>query len=71
MAEFTNELMKWLGGSHSPWHTVDMAAHWLTERGFEPLALNKPFSVRRGGVGLSNILDNELNRGKPMEGSHR
>ena len=42
MAEFTNELMKWLGGGHSPWHTVDMAAHWLTERGFEPLALNKP-----------------------------
>ena len=49
MAEFTNELMKWLGGGHSPWHTVDMAAHWLTERGFEPLALNKPFSVHRGG----------------------
>ena len=23
------------------------------------------------GVGLSNILDNELNGGKPMEGSHR
>ena len=22
------------------------------------------------GVGLSNILDNELNGGKPMEGSH-
>ena len=49
MAEFTNELMKWLGGGHSPWHTVDMAAHWLTERGFEPLALNRPFSVHRGG----------------------
>ena len=49
MAEFTNELMKWLSGGHSPWHTVDMAAHWLTERGFEPLALNRPFSVHRGG----------------------
>ena len=49
MAEFTNELMKWLSGGHSPWHTVDMAAHWLTERGFEPLALNRPVSGQRGG----------------------
>ena len=58
MAEFTNELMKWLSGGHSPWHTVDMAAHWLTVlTGIMRLratlasscALNRPFSVRRGG----------------------
>ena len=49
MAERMKELMKWLGGGQSPWHTVEMAAHWLEERGFEALSLNRPFSVKRGG----------------------
>ena len=49
MAEWTKELMKWLGGGQSPWHTVEMAARWLEEWGFEPLSLNRPFSVKRGG----------------------
>ena len=30
-----------------------------------------PNAIFRLAVGLSNILDNELNWGKPMEGFHR
>lgn len=49
MANFSDELMSWLNGGHSPWHTVAMAANFLTEQGFVPLPLGKPFHVARGG----------------------
>ena len=49
MSEYTPELIRWLDGGRSPWHTVEMAAQYLNANGFSPLDLAKPFEVRRGG----------------------
>ena len=34
MSEFCTELMHWLDGGRSPWHTVAMAEQALTAQGF-------------------------------------
>ena len=39
MSEFCTELMHWLDGGRSPWHTVAMAEQALTAQGFTPLEL--------------------------------
>ena len=49
MSEFCTELMHWLDGGRSPWHTVAMAEQALTAQGFTPLELGAPFAVKRGG----------------------
>ena len=49
MSEFCTELMHWLDGGRSPWHTVAMAEQALTAQGFTPLELGVPFAVKRGG----------------------
>ena len=49
MSEYSKEFMNWLNAGISPWHTVDMAAKQLSQAGFEPLELNKPFNIKRGG----------------------
>lgn len=49
MSEFCTELMHWLDGGRSPWHTVTMAEQALTAQGFTPLELGAPFAVKRGG----------------------
>lgn len=48
MSEFCTELMHWLDGGRSPWHTVAMAEQALTAQGFTPLELGAPFAVKRG-----------------------
>ena len=45
MSEFCTELMHWLDGGRSPWHTVAMAEQALTAQGFTPLELGAPFAV--------------------------
>lgn len=44
MSEFCTELMHWLDGGRSPWHTVAMAEQALTAQGFTPLELGAPFA---------------------------
>lgn len=49
MYEYTSELMRWLDGGRSPYHTVEMAAEYLAENGFIALKLAEPFALERGG----------------------
>lgn len=49
MYEYTSELMRWLDGGRSPYHTVEMAAAYLAENGFTALKSAEPFALERGG----------------------
>ncbi len=49
MSEYTSELLRWLDGGRSPYHTVEMAAAYLAGNGFTALKLAEPFALERGG----------------------
>lgn len=49
MYEYTSELMRWLDGGRSPYHTVEMASAYLAENGFTALKSAEPFALERGG----------------------
>lgn len=49
MYEYISELMHWLDGGRSPYHTVAMAKDFLNTSGFTPLELSSRFNIERGG----------------------
>lgn len=49
MSVYAKELCRWLEGGISPYHTIEMAAEWLRERGFIELALGGDFAPVKGG----------------------
>lgn len=49
MSDSCSALMRWLDCAISPYHTVAVAANWLTAQGFHALDLGGDFSIETGG----------------------